>query len=348
MGVDEERTLAPWSAVAEYANWTGILVGNGASIVVWPKFHYNSLFAVATSEAVEHQLTDDDRALFDAFKTRNFEHVLASLKTAGQVAEALDVEFPVVEARYDSIQRGLFEAVHAVHVEWDYVSKRTIPELFEILRRYKYVYSTNYDLLLYWASMHEGGPPFLDYFWGENKSFEVTDTEIWATRERWTRILFIHGGIHLRRLRGGGTRKVVAEHGSILEQFSTAYSDEESPLLVSEGDSEDKLSSIRSSDYLTFAHQMLATHEGGLVIFGHSLSNEDDHLVAPMRTWRGSPIAISMRPTDDEDALIQAKDRYRSRLSPMKDVVFFDASTHPLGNSDLAARAPLSGLFGRR
>ena len=195
--------------------------------------------------------------------------------------------------------------------------------------------------------MRDGGDGFLDYFWGDQNTFSITDTEIWPVRERWTRILFLHGGIHLRRLRGGGTRKVTAEHGAILDQFETGYSDEESPLLISEGSSADKVASIRSSDYLTFAHQSLASHEGGLVVFGHSLGEQDDHPVTPMQSWRGNPIAISMRPDDDEDRVIQAKDRFRSRLSPMKDVVFFDSTTHPLGNTELAAEPPGSNLFRR-
>jgi hypothetical protein len=71
--------------------------------------------------------------------------------------------------------------------------------------------------------------------------------------------------------------------------------------------------------------------EGGLVVFGHSLSEQDDHLVRPMRSWRDNPVAVSIRPSDDPEKIIQQKDHIRSRLSPMKNIVFYDASTHPLG-----------------
>jgi len=334
----DDPTLAPWSEVVDYAEWNGILVGNGGSVAIWPDFRYGSLFDVATSGDVPHPLSDEDKELFEAFDTTNFEQILASLKTAGVVAQALELDNAVdaLEERYRSVQRGLFEAVHAVHVRWEAVAARTIPALFDILRGYKYVFSTNYDLLLYWGSMHRGGIGFLDYFWGPGTTFDIFDTEIWATRERWTRILFLHGGIHLRRVRGGGTRKLLAADGAILDQFGAEWDEDESPLLVSEGESRDKLSSILSSDYLTFGHQMFGSHEGGLVVFGHSLGEQDDHLVIPMRVWRETPVAVSIRPTQDEDRIIQQKDRIRSRLSPMRDIVFFDSSTHPLGNPDLA------------
>jgi Domain of unknown function (DUF4917) len=343
----QDAALARWSDVAQGADWTGLLVGNGASIAVWPQFRYPSLFGVATSADIEHPLTDEDRRLFTAFETENFEQVLAALNTAGVVADALGLGLDVLRDRYESIQRGLFEAVHAVHVPWDHVGTRAIPRLFDILRDYRFVYSTNYDLLLYWASMEKGGEGFLDYFWGPDGTFAAFDTGIWPIHERWTRILFLHGGIHLRRLRAGGTRKVLASEGSLLEQFSTAYSGDESPLLVSEGESKDKLASIMSSDYLAFGHQSFASHERGLVIFGHTLGDQDDHLVFPMRSWRETPVAISIRPGDDEDRIVQAKDRFRSRLSPMKDIVFFDSTTHPLGDAELEAQAPTRGLFRR-
>lgn len=335
---DDSPELAPWSDVEEYADWTGLLVGNGASVAIHPEFRYSSLFDVARSDDVANPLSGADRGLFRTFRTTNFEQVLAALKTAGVVADALDLdENGVLAERYASIQRALFEAVHAVHVEWEQVADPQIPRLFEILRSYRFVYSTNYDLLLYWASMEKGGDGFLDYFWGDGCTFDVFDTEIWLSRERWTRILFLHGGIHLRRLRAGGTRKLTTAQDPLLDQFESAWSEDESPLLVSEGESSDKMASISSSDYLTFAHRSFVDHDGGLVVFGHSLSDQDNHFVGPMQSWRDKAVAVSIRPSDDPEKIIQQKDRIRSRLSPMKEIVFFDASTHPLGEIPPAA-----------
>jgi Domain of unknown function (DUF4917) len=338
--------LPTWEDVRGETEWTGLLVGNGGSIAIWPQFRYSSLYEVATSD-VPHPLTAEDVRLFEAFETENFEQILASLKIAGIVTDALGEDTSALAERYESVQTSLFEAVHAVHVPWDHVARKTIPRLFSILQEYTFVYSTNYDLLLYWASMHEGGPPFLDYCWNDDGWFSSGNTEIFRDRDDWTRVLFLHGGIHLRRSREGGTRKVIARDGAILEQFETGYGGGESPLLISEGESSDKMASIRTSDYLTFAHGMFSVHEDGLVIFGHSLGDQDNHLVAPMKSWRGRKVAISMRPSDDREALVQEQDRLKSRLSPMKEVVFFDASTHPLGGEDLAARDPAADLFRR-
>jgi hypothetical protein len=341
----ETSKLATWEEVESSADWTGLLVGNGSSIVVWKDFAYGSLFDVAEQQ-IAHPLEFSDRELFDAFGTTNFEQILASLKTARVVNTALELETTLLTERYRSVQRALFEAVHAVHVPWSRVSAGTIPALHKILRRYKHVYTTNYDLLLYWASMEKGGAGFLDFLWRKDDlAFDIRDTKIWLSREGWTRLLYLHGGIHLRRVAGGGTRKVSTAGGTILDQFSTSVESDDSPLLVSEADSSEKLRSIQSSDYLTFAHQEFAQHEGGLVIFGHGLGEGDSHIAAPVKRWN-NPVAVSIRPADDA-TVIEAKARYRNRLAPLQNVLFFDATTHPLGDSGLAPRA-LKGMFRRR
>ena len=192
--------------------------------------------------------------------------------------------------------------------------------------------------------MEKGGTGFLDFFWGQpDNSFDPFDTEVWLTRSRWTRIFFLHGGIHLRRLQGGGTRKATSLGGSLLDQFETVFEDEESPLLVSEGDSDDKLLSVSTSDYLTFAHQSFVQHEGGLVVFGHSLGDADEHIVKPIRSWRENPVAVAIRPSNDPEAVIQRKAHVRGRLAPMKNILFFDSSTHPLGSPELVPRVKLFG-----
>jgi hypothetical protein len=330
----ETAELASWEEVASSAEWTGLLVGNGASVAIWAKFRYDSLFGVARSNEIGDPLSVEDLALVDAFNTTNFEHILASLKTARTVARALEVDVPQLSDRYRSVQRSLFESVHEVHVPWMELPNATSTTRYQALREYRFIYSTNYDLLLYWASMEEGGSGFLDFFWGPGVRFDPFDTEIWTSRDLWTRILFLHGGIHLRRMQSGGTRKVTSDAGNLLSQFETAFDDEDTPLLVSEGESEDKLRSILSSDYLSFGHQSFVRHEGGLAIFGHSLSDADEHLVAPMRAWRDNPIAISIRPADDA-TVIQSKAYYRSRLAPLRDLLFFDSTTHPLGVPNL-------------
>lgn len=328
-GDQETPDLVRWEDLADSEEWTGLLLGNGASIAVHPAFRYDSLFEMARTDAVEHALQPEDIALFDAFNTTNFEQILASLKTASRVLAALQAAEPALRERYESIQRALFQAVHAVHVPWLDVSNDVIPRLHDVLRDYSWAYSTNYDLLAYWASMQNGGAGFIDFLWGTGTRFNALDVEPWTDHASWTKIVFPHGGIHLRRLQGGGTRKVTSAGGNLLAQFTAAFEDDETPLLISEGDSADKLRSINSSDYLSFALRALTEHHGGLVVFGHSLGESDDHIVRPIAGWTANPVAVSVRPGNDAD-VVQTKALFRQRLAPNPNVEFFDALTHPL------------------
>lgn len=63
----------------------GLLLGNGASIALWPKFRYDSLFAVAQDVAKPEHLREQDVAVFSALETKNFEAVLSALIVAGRV-----------------------------------------------------------------------------------------------------------------------------------------------------------------------------------------------------------------------------------------------------------------------
>jgi hypothetical protein len=78
---DDDPTLAPWTEIEEYTNWTGLLVGNGSSVAIWPDFRYSSLFEVATSDDIADPLTADDDQTIPA---ERFERHLGGLDGEGQ------------------------------------------------------------------------------------------------------------------------------------------------------------------------------------------------------------------------------------------------------------------------
>jgi hypothetical protein len=86
-GVDER--LAHWKDVAPDADKAGLLLGNGASIAIWERFRYVTLYERATAEDIEHPLSEADKRIFEAMRTPNFEASLAALSTARMVGEIL-------------------------------------------------------------------------------------------------------------------------------------------------------------------------------------------------------------------------------------------------------------------
>jgi Domain of unknown function (DUF4917) len=320
--------LATWQELSNVTEFSGLLVGNGASRAVWDGFHYSSLFDVALEK---HRLTSDDVALFKALKTQNFEYVLAALITAGHVTDALGTTVPALDDRYSSIQKALVEAVQSIHVPWGRIPKACKETIQSELLNYRFVYSTNYDLIIYWAMMHENRKGLKDFFWG--KYFDLANTELWG---KSTGVLYLHGGLHLYRTVSGRTiKRQSAENENLLDLFAVPFTEDggASPLFISEGSSDDKLASIARSDYLTFAYTTLAHHEGPLCIFGHSLDDMDRHIVRAIKQSGISEIAISIRP-GTPDAVKSAKGTAISKL-PSANLKFYKASTHPLGSATL-------------
>jgi Domain of unknown function (DUF4917) len=331
-----DETLAPWDLVTLMHDWAGILLGNGASLAIWTGFACKSLYGMACSDATDRPLPHDDQAIFEALETTNFEGVLAGLRTTALINDAVGTDPTVALDHYDAIRASLVAAVQAVHVPWLAIPAETLEHIKRALCVFQFVFTTNYDLIAYWAAMSEAPGDMPDYFWAREKScviFDPLNTEVW---NKATKLVFLHGGLHLLHLADGRTAKRVAPPGrNFLEIFGEPDDGNPGavPLFVSEGTAEDKMSAIRRSEYLRFALAQFAGFDGPLVIFGHSLSEQDRHLVDLVSTSR-RPISISMRQSEPEVIAAQ-KNELRGRLHDDK-LLFFDASTHPLGFPDNA------------
>jgi hypothetical protein len=314
----DDRLFA-WPDLAKSGPWSDLLIGNGASQAVWPDFGYPSLYEKA-------QLDEDDRELFRVLGTRNFELVLDRLRLSRIVCRQLGHAIDAIDARYEGVRAGLLDAVRQVHVPWGAVPEWLLDHICENLAGYDHVFTTNYDLLAYWAIMRSPGR-FADYFWSD-LTFDATNTHGYLDR---TKVLYLHGALHLYRLAGGEVVKRKQLPGqNLLDAIGTDYLGADTPMFVSEGTAEDKAAAIRRCDYLSFGLEQLATPDRKLVVFGHSLSDQDKHLVAAIRR-RQAPLAISIRPSVN---VISRKAELQSLLLG-KELLFFDATTHPLGDSRL-------------
>jgi hypothetical protein len=335
-----DDALQSWPEVAPHVGEAGLLLGNGASIAVWRKFAYRSLYARASS-GIQHCLTAEDVSVFARLGTQNFEDVLRSLATASLVISALGHNDAFLLLRYASIHRALIEAVHSIHVPWSQALRvNSLVPIRKYLLQHKFVYSTNYDLMLYWSMAASGSRDlkyeFLDFIWnGSPPSFDRFKADVRPERSGCTRVHYLHGGLHLYRDPAGRTNKLVAYQGRLLSQFGTIVI----PEYVAEGTWAQKMAKISQSDYLSFAFASFARHPGPLVVFGHSLDfDSDGHLVQAMRKWGNRPIAISIVP-GDPGSVKDAKLKYL-RLLPAATLKFFDARTHPLGEPALEMPVP--------
>jgi Domain of unknown function (DUF4917) len=323
-----DEHLKTWKELASSRKYTGLLIGNGASLSVWSDFSYPSLYEVAKSENTQNRLSNEDLRLFDSLDTKNFEHVLSALAITRLVKSGLGENFDSISERYSSIQNALVEAVKSKHVPWLKVLDETLISICNSFLKYKYVYSTNYDLLAYWARMKEP-EKIKDFLW--SRQFNLADTGLWGSP---TVILYLHGGLHLYRTPLGETLKRQSKNSqNLLDLFGKPMEEENAvPLFIAEGKSKDKLRSIYHSDYLTFAYTLLMSHQGALCIFGHSLGDSDQHIIDAIKNAH-IPLAFSIK-SGPKDEVISKKAALIHKL-PNANIEFFDAMTHPLGSPKL-------------
>ena len=145
-----------------------MLIGNGFSRNIASSYAYSSLFKQA------RKLTKADRVLFDALHTENFEVVLAALSTTMRTLEALESPAAAeLQVRYRSVQRALGSAVRDIHLPLRQFPAGSRYRIKRTLAAHRFVFTTNYDLLLYWsAGAGETFSGFTDYFHAEHLSFD--------------------------------------------------------------------------------------------------------------------------------------------------------------------------------
>jgi hypothetical protein len=208
-----DGSLSSWAEIEGELENAVLLLGNGLSINVWPRFGYRSL----ADHAKVDGLTSEDLALFDG--RSNFERVLADLNTAIRVSEAVKMDATPLYERYRSIQRALGHAIREVHVGMSGVPDTTLRAIRKELIRYEWIFTTSYDLIIYWAMACGGAwEPFVDGFkYGAQLEF---DPERYTVFEHQVPVYFLHGALHLVVGGSGVTWKLRRKDvRTILEQF---------------------------------------------------------------------------------------------------------------------------------
>ena len=321
--------LVPWADL-ETQSWGSLLLGNGFSINIWSRFGYKSLFDVAKGDDIQPSLDESSVELFKKLGTSNFEDVLRALYYARMVDEQLNSpQQKEISALYSGIKNSLAGAVNYAHVPHGFTG---LPAVNQAFRTFGSIFTTNYDLIPYWAIMQEDVWRFRDLFWGDNNTFDPNNTALVADR---CVIYYLHGAIHLVELLDGKTKKLTANGiNSLSELFDLAHP-EYFPLFISEGTSAGKLSRIKRNDYLRFAFEKFQALDGNLVVLGHSLNKDyDQHLIDALSGSELTSMAIGVWPHQKAEEIRVLKSRLLAEISKKK-VYFFDSTTHPLGSEQL-------------
>ena len=239
--------ICNWNDIkSKFIDNSSLLLGNGFSINIHKNFNYKSLY-----EHAKHQeLNKCDQELFKLLKTENFEYVLRIIKHAELYYECYKTDAKAEldpTEQYKRIREALVKTIQDIHCQWSEKNSETFEKIAQELTHYKSIFTTNYDLLLYWAIMTKK-KSFKDFFWGEK--FDLSDSQLWGSS---TLIYYLHGSLFLyHNLDTYDYKRKRDDYHNLLDVIENLEEKEESFLIVAEGESDQKHKSISNSEYLEF------------------------------------------------------------------------------------------------
>lgn len=326
--------IQPWANIS--ANYRGtIILGNGASISVSPRFAYASLLQHALNNGL---LPKDVQQLFDFFQTSDFELVLRLVWQASNVNRALQIHDARTYNAYISVRESLIQAVRAIHPEYNEISDQ-IPNIYGFLKRFNTVISLNYDLIVYWAmtygldiyDQHSFKDCFVSGYFDEN--WQRFRQSIGPHDRAITLVFYPHGSLIFCRNAVERESKVNAQGVGLLGSILDLWQHEQViPLFVSEGTAFQKISAIQNSYYLsTVYREVFPTPKTDLTIYGWGLGEHDIHLLRKMTNTGIQRVAISVY-GNDQAYCNRSYQIVRDTLGPHIHVDFFDCDSHGCWN----------------
>lgn len=268
-----------------------LLMGNGFSMSYDASiFSYNALYTFLSSQ-------DDEllNKLFGAVKTKNFELIMQQLDMTIALLDAFGSD-PALKAQILSasqkLQNALLNSIKELHPEHVYKmpaekSSACATFLQRFLESGGGIYTTNYDLLLYWVLMRQGVANPFDGFGrelenpveaAEGKEQEWSEL-IWGPNKSKQNIHYLHGALHLFDSGAVVTKEQYDGNGYLLENVSVRLNEGSYPIFVTAGNGDEKLEHIRHNRYLSHCYDSLCEVDGSLVTFGFGFGQYDEHII---------------------------------------------------------------------
>ena len=261
-----------------------LLLGNGFSIACRPElFQYGALF-----DRAPNLISPEAMLGFSALQTSDFETVMRALNQTRTLVNRYEPDNQGLQDRLRSdtasIRQTLVGVIARNHPERvDQINDDEFRGCRRFLNQFSSIYTLNYDLLLYWAINKQGIDDLdLRKFDGFTRSWTTSGNNlIWDVGGTTPQnVFYLHGGLHLFDA-GPYIRKLNFSSTGVplIEQIMDALDQDLYPIYVAEGDSQSKMQKILSNAYLSYGFTNLFDMKGSLFVFGHSLRENDDHIL---------------------------------------------------------------------
>lgn len=268
-----------------------LLMGNGFSMSYDSEiFSYNALYDFLVSK--------DDKLiskLFEAIKTKNFELVMEQLNTTVALLDSFgagdDLKRKIIEAS-NRLKSALLDSIQELHPEHVYkIPEESSLACAEFLNKFistgGHIYTTNYDLLLYWVLMKEGianpndgfGRELLNPVQAQDGEEKEWSELIWGPNSDEQNIHYLHGALHIFDTKAEIVKEQYRPGRFLLENVRERLNNGSYPVFVTAGNGSEKLAHIRHNRYLSFCYDKLSRVDGSVVTFGFGFGRYDEHII---------------------------------------------------------------------
>ena len=288
-----------------------LLLGNGFSCALSSTFHYASLYDVA-------DFSNNARLknIFQTRKTKDFENVICLIENARNILMCgynVDQQLLYELDQDAKLARGiLIKTIHEIHPPSLFTLKHKELEACGVFfKKFSKIFAFNYDLLHYWGLLST-------YGWGIERTRDgfccyhntsgshcLALPSIQSLED--ANLFHLHGGLHMFEFGQETLKRKFDQTSGItaLEQVFSAIMNGKLPLVVAEGESWQKQNKINSNAYLSKCQQVFKATcndpKATLFIFGHSLSDNDEHYLSIIREGKITQVYASIHRQDGRD-----------------------------------------------
>ncbi len=280
-----EDVLLNFNEVLEQASKPHLLLGNGFSMAYdHERFSFTTLLESAVAKGI---MKADDKLyrIFGKLATADFERVMRSLEDAKGIIEIYEGDPALRKKLVDDgsvLKEHLVKIVTNNHPEKS--TSLTVEEkttCVNFLKNFNKIYTLNYDLLLYWATMQDTEVEnFTDGFGNTEDSIHEGYVVYKNSGSQAMNVHYLHGALHYFDAGDEIIKKTYVNTDiCLIDQITESLNKNIYPVFISEGTSEQKKTKILHSAYLNHCYKSLRSIGGDIVIFGTTLKENDKHIL---------------------------------------------------------------------
>jgi len=268
-----------------------LLLGNGFSMAYDHKiFSYNALY-----EFIQNLEDKTLSILFNVINTKNFELVMQQLDNFIEIARAFDTSKDFIEKlnkANETLRSSLIDSIKDLHPEHvfevpEQKSEKCFSFLDDYISKEGKVFTTNYDLLLYWVLMRNESKSAIDGFGREVENPEAYETGedfeyselIWGKYKSEQSVYYVHGTLPIFDTGIDIIKEEYSTGNYLLENIKERLDRKEYPIFVTAGNGREKLEHIMHNKYLTHCYDQLSGIQGSLITFGFNFGEYDEHII---------------------------------------------------------------------